>query len=96
MENLVKSCNFIFKPTLTDEEIAQLVREKYNAVLDICAKKAVGEGPGWRGPGNTSGTASNAQLWILGACLGHASTFETDAELEMAKRREGRKLLEGI
>ena len=45
----------------------------------------------WRGPGQP-GVASNAQLWILGACLGHASTLETDHELEMAKDREVEKL----
>ena len=89
MRNLVSNNSFIFKSTLTDAQIAQLVREKYSAILDICAKKAKKDGPDWRKDNNPSGVASNAQLWILGACLGHASVNETDAELGMAILREG-------
>lgn len=92
MENPANNgLNPVFRPTLTDEQIAMLVREKYDIVLGICAKKAAMEGKMWRGPGN-SGVSSNAQLWILGACLGHASTQETDADLEAAKDREVEKL----
>ena len=96
MENLVNNgTNPIFKPRLTDAQIAQLVRDKYQVVLGICAKSAAAEGKTWRGPGKP-GVASNAQLWILGACLGHASTQETDAELEQAKDREVERLWDDL
>lgn len=88
MDNLVGKASFNFKPKLSNEQIARLVKEKYKSVLDICVKKAIEDGPDWRNP-NKSGAISNAQLWILGACLGHASTFETDADLEEAIRRKG-------
>ena len=96
MDNLVNnSMNPIFKPKLTDAQIAQLVRDKYQVVLGICAEKAAKGGKMWRGPGQP-GVSSNAQLWILGACLGHASTLETDHELEMAKDREVEKLWDDL
>ena len=66
---------------LDDATIARNVREMYEKVLDICADKAIRDGEGWRSDKNPSGCASNAQLWILGDCLGHPSTGETDADL---------------
>ena len=81
MENLCGTTSSFWCQTLTDEQIAKKVREKYEKVLDICAEKAISSGDGWRSHQNPSGCASNAQLWILGDCLGHASTSETDADL---------------
>ena len=78
---------------LPDEQIAENVRAMYAKVLDICARKAIECGEDWRKELNPSGCASNAQLWILGNCLGHDSTFETDDDLkkriERMRREDG-------
>ena len=74
--------NGMFRPTLEDEVVGQNVREMYDKLLDICAQRVILDGEGlWRSGGNPAGCANNAQLWILGDCLGHASTQETDEDL---------------
>ena len=70
------------RPQLSDTQIAANVRTMYDRVLDICADKAIKYGEDWRKESNVSGCASNAQLWILGDCLGDSNTFETDADLQ--------------
>jgi len=81
------------RPQLPDEQIAENVRAMYAKVLDICARKAIECGEDWRKDSNPSGCLSNAQLWVLGNCLGHDSTFETDHELnkriERMRREDG-------
>ena len=71
----------LFRSCLTDGQIAANVRRLYLSVLNVCAGRVVDDGANWRDSGHVSGCASNAQLWILGSCLGHWSTFETDEDL---------------